>query len=101
VDLFNGISLSGEPLRQYLYDNVDVAQVVNFLAARVLTGDVDCCHKNYYVYRDTNRSGEWQMWPWDVDLSFGRVWTSSMTYWDQTLNFNTSLFTGNNNRLPQ
>jgi len=101
VDLFNGISLSGEPLRQYLYDNVDVAQTVNFLAARVLTGDVDCCHKNYYLYRDTNRSGEWQMWPWDVDLSFGRVWTSAMTYWDQTLNFNTSLFTGNNNRLPQ
>lgn len=101
VDLFNGISLSGEPLRQYLYDNVDVAQVVNFLAARIATGDVDCCHKNYYLYRDTNRSGEWQMWPWDVDLSFGRVWTSSMTYWDQTLNFNTSLFVGNNNRLPQ
>ncbi len=101
VDLFNGISLSGEPLRQYLYDNVDVAQVVNYLAARILTGDVDCCHKNYYFYRDTNRSNEWQMWPWDVDLSFGRVWTSSMTYWDQTLNFNTSLFVGNNNRLPQ
>jgi hypothetical protein len=101
INLFNGISLSGEPLRVYLYDNVDVGQVVNFLAARVLTGDVDCCHKNYYFYRDTNRSGEWQMWPWDVDLSFGRVWTSSMTYWDQTLNFNTSLFTGNNNRMPQ
>ncbi|MCL5280800.1 MAG: CotH kinase family protein [Planctomycetes bacterium] len=101
VDLFNGISLSGEPLRVYLYDNVDVAQVVNFLAARIITGDVDCCHKNYYFYRDTNRSNEWQMWPWDVDLSFGRVWTSSMTYWDQTLNPNTSLFVGNNNRLPQ
>jgi hypothetical protein len=101
IDLFNGISLSGEPLRVYLYDNVDVAQVVNFLAARIITGDVDCCHKNYYLYRDTNRSNEWQMWPWDVDLSFGRVWTSAMTYWDQTLNFNTSLFVGNNNRLPQ
>jgi hypothetical protein len=80
---------------------VDVPQVVNFLAARALTGDTDCCHKNYYFYRDTNRSNEWQMWPWDVDLSFGRVWTSSMTYWDQTLNFNTSLFVGNNNRVPQ
>jgi hypothetical protein len=101
VDLFTGISLSGDALRRYLYDNVDVAQVVDFLAARILTGDVDCCHKNYYFYRDTNRSNEWQMWPWDVDLSFGRVWSSGMTYWDQTLHANTSLFVGNNNRLPQ
>ncbi len=99
--LFNGISLSGEARRQYLYDNVDVAQVVNFLAARVITGDVDCCHKNYYFYRDTNGSNEWQMWPWDVDLSFGRVWTSPLTYWDQRLNAGTSLFVGNNNRMPQ
>jgi hypothetical protein len=101
IDLFTGISLSGEPLRVYLYDNVDIPAVVNFLAARTLTGDTDCCHKNYYFYRDTHRSGEWQMWPWDVDLSFGRVWNSAQTYWNQVLITNTALFTGNNNRLPQ
>lgn len=99
--LYNGINLSGEARRRYLYDNVDVAQVVNFLAARTITGDIDCCHKNYYFYRDTGRSDEWQMWPWDVDLSFGRVWTSSQTYWDQHLITNTALFVGNNNRMPQ
>jgi hypothetical protein len=99
--LYNGVSLSGEARRQYLYDNVDVAQVVDFLAARVITGDVDCCHKNYYLYRDTGQSNEWQMWPWDVDLSFGRVWTGAETYWDQHLIPNTPLFIGDNSRLPQ
>jgi hypothetical protein len=99
--LFTGISLSGEARRQYLYNNVDVAAVVNFLAARTLTGDTDCCHKNYYFYRDTGRSDEWQMWPWDVDLSFGRVWSSPVTYWDQNLHTNTPLFIGSNNRVPQ
>jgi len=98
--LYEGITLSGENRRRYLYDNVDIAQVVNFLAARVLTGDVDCCHKNYYFYRDTGFTNEWQMWPWDVDLSFGRVWNSAQTYWNQVLIPNTGLFTGNNNRLP-
>ena len=98
--LYEGITLSGENRRLYLYDNVDIAQVVNFLAARVLTGDVDCCHKNYYFYRDTGFTNEWQMWPWDVDLSFGRVWNSAQTYWNQVLIPNTGLFTGNNNRLP-
>jgi hypothetical protein len=35
-----------------------------------------------------------------VDLSFGRVWNSSETYWNENLITNTSLFVGNNNRLP-
>ena len=98
--LFEGLSLTGEARRQFLYDNVDVAQVVNFLAARAITGDVDCCHKNYYFYRDTGVTNEWQMWPWDVDLSFGRVWNSSETYWNENLLPNTRLFVGSGNRLP-
>jgi len=40
------------------------------------------------------------MWPWDVDLSFGRVWNSAETYWNENLLPNTSLFVGRNNRLP-
>ena len=101
LNLYNGLSLSGDARRRYVYDNVDVPQVVNFLAARAITGDTDCCHKNYYLYRDTGGSDEWQMWPWDVDLSFGRRWIGSKTYWDQNLIPNTPLFIGNNNRLPQ
>jgi CotH protein/lamin tail-like protein/Ig-like domain-containing protein len=97
--LFNGISLTGEARRRYLYDNMDVAQTVNFLAARIITGDVDCCHKNYYFYRDTGISDEWSMWPWDVDLSFGRVWTGAQTYWQTNLIPNTGLRVGDNNSL--
>jgi hypothetical protein len=35
-----------------------------------------------------------------VDLSFGRVWNSSETYWNENLVPNTGLFVGQNNRLP-
>ncbi|HTG44324.1 MAG TPA: CotH kinase family protein, partial [Verrucomicrobiae bacterium] len=97
--LVNGVNLAGEARRRFLYDNLDVAQVVNFLAARAITGDTDCCHKNYYFYRDSGQSDEWQMWPWDVDLSFGRRWIGSLTYWDQNMIPNTPLFIGDNNRL--
>ena len=101
VALYNGLHLSGEARRRYLYDNVDVAEVVDFLAARIITGDTDCCHKNYYLYRDTGGSNEWQMWPWDVDLSFGRRWISGKNYWDQNLIVDTPLFIGSGNSLPQ
>ncbi len=99
--LYQGLTSSGESRRRYVYDHVNVAQVVNFLAVRTLTGDTDCCHKNYYLYCDTGQTNLWQMWPWDVDLSFGRRWISSLTYWDQNLIANTPLFIGRGNRLPQ
>ena len=30
-----------------------VPETLNYLAANAMTGNDDCCHKNYYVYRDS------------------------------------------------
>ena len=97
--LLNGVLQSGTNRTIFLYDNVDIPQMINMLAARVVTGDQDCCHKNYYLYRDTTGNGEWQAFPWDVDLSFGRRWISSLTYWDDTMVYNTYMPVGDNNGL--
>jgi hypothetical protein len=83
----------------YLWDNVDVPGTMNFLAARILTGDVDCCHKNYYFYRDSDGTGEWLGMPWDVDLSFGRNWNGTSQYWDDTMYPGNGLDVGGGNRL--
>ncbi len=95
--LYNGVNLTGEARRRFAYDNIDIAQTVDYLAGMTIIGNTDCCHKNYYFYRDTGRSGEWVMWPWDVDLSFGRVWTGARTYWEQILNPATPLRIGEGN----
>jgi hypothetical protein len=101
--LIRGISTGTTAARQaYLFDNLDLPVVVNYLAARALTGDTDCCHKNYYLYRDSEGSGEWSGLPWDVDLSFGRVWTCGspcLSYFDETIYTNTALFVGENNTV--
>lgn len=76
----------------WIHDNVDLARMANFLAASFVIGNVDCCHKNYYMYRDTPGTAQWWMMPWDVDLSFGRVWTG--TYFDDTLYPDTGLYLG-------
>jgi hypothetical protein len=120
VALFNGLSLSGQPLINFIFDNVDVPEVVNFLAGHVLQNDEDCCHKNYYFYRDTLGNQEWQMLPWDVDLSFGHTWrddannfcaatapaTPRCYYYDPRIYATncysqTTLGIGANNKLPQ
>ncbi len=106
VDLLAGLKLTGTARANWMFDNLDIPEVVNFLAAKVITADVDCCHKNYYFYRDTDGTGEWQMLPWDVDLSFGRTWNQANTYFDDTMfatnfyNNGDPLFIGGNNSLP-
>ena len=105
VALFNGVSPTVNTTAMgratYLWDNINVPEVVNVMAARVVTGDIDCCGKNYYFYLDTEKTGEWLAIPWDVDLSFGRKATSVNTYWDDAMFPNTSIDVGANNYFFQ
>ena len=61
----------------YAYDNLDLPQTASFFANLAITSDQDVGHKNYYLYRDTEGTGEWSIFPWDVDLSWGRDWVDS------------------------
>lgn len=102
VALFNGLVTGTAAAKAtYMWDNVNVPEVANTMAARIVTGDIDCCHKNYYFYRDSDGTGEWWVMPWDIDLSFGRNWASATTYWQDEMFPNNGLFVGNNNGFLQ
>ena len=58
----------------YAYDNLDLPQTASFFANLAITSNQDVGHKNYYLYRDSEGTGEWSIFPWDVDLSWGRDW---------------------------
>jgi len=98
----NGTGLTGTAGQTFMFDNMDVPEMVNFLAAKIITADVDCCWKNYYLYRDSDGTGEWKAFPWDVDLSFGRVWTCGspcLAYFDETIYTNQYIWVGSGNRV--
>lgn len=78
--------------RTYAYDNVNIAATVNYLVTRQLNSDADHGHKNYYLYRDTNITGEWMPIVWDVDLSQGHQWNGNNNTGGY---FNDSLITDN------
>ena len=67
----SGMQSSGATLENFIFDNVDLPRQLNYLAATVLTQNNDNMAKNYYLYRDTEGSGEWTQIPWDVDLTWG------------------------------
>ena len=56
---------------RFLFDHLNVPQVVNYLAAQIIVQDTDDTRKNFYLYRDTLGSGEWSIFPWDKDFTFG------------------------------
>jgi hypothetical protein len=84
--LINGLNNnSGDALWNYIYDNVNIPMCVNMCAANCVIRNTDMHRKNWYIYRDTGRSDEWAILPWDLDLAHGRKWNGSDAYFDNNL----------------
>lgn len=67
-----GLSLVDDSERErFLMDHVNLPQVIHYLAMTILGPNHDRLSHNYYVYRDTDGTGEWSMFPWDLDRWFG------------------------------
>ena len=96
--LINGISQSVAltDRMKYLYDNVNVPGLVNFLAVHSIILNTDVGHKNYYVYRDTHGTQEWTMLPWDQDLSLGHTFSGNQGYFDDDIHSQAGLQIGYN-----
>ncbi|MHC4090724.1 MAG: CotH kinase family protein [Planctomycetota bacterium] len=72
-DLLDSLdSLAGQARRDYLYDNVDIPEMLNYLAVNCIIHNNDHLAKNYFLYRDTEGTQRWVKHPWDMDLTFGR-----------------------------
>ncbi len=64
-------TLTGDDLKSYLYDNLDVASIINYNAVMaVIRNDDWFTQHNQYQYRNTETTGRWEYLPWDNDNSF-------------------------------
>ena len=99
--LINGLapSQSLTARLRYLYDNVNVAALINCLATHSLILNRDFGHKNFYMFRDSNGTLEWSILPWDQDLSQGHTWTGAQNYFDDDMHSQAALQIGVTNRL--
>ena len=59
----------------YFRDNLNIPEVINYLATMAIMHNNDHVQKNYYLYRDTVGTKRWEMHAWDLDLVFGRNFT--------------------------
>lgn len=97
--LIDGLDLEGEALENYLFDHIDLPSTINYLASLPGIRMTDVQRKNWYLYRDSGKSDEWALLPWDLDLSFGREFSQVDKYFDNALLPNERVFVGGTIRL--
>ena len=74
-DFCNSINnTSGATRHNNIFDRVNLPLVLDYMVGVVLIHQNDHPHKNHYLYRDSDGSGEWCFMPWDHDLTWGSNW---------------------------
>ncbi len=91
-------TLTGSDARIWDFDNLDIADMVNYLAINNVGVSSDFGHKNMYWYRDTLGTGLWSVLPWDQDLSLGHQWDASVSppYFKNDLITDLNIYLGGN-----
>jgi len=68
--------LDDEALVAELPEVLDVPRLMLYLAVMAIIQNQDHIKKNYYLHRYTGAADcRWQMLAWDLDLTFGHLWT--------------------------
>ncbi|MDA7518286.1 lamin tail domain-containing protein, partial [bacterium] len=98
-DLINGLALNGTAYDDFTFDNVNIPMCVNMMAAAAVIRNTDMHRKNWYIYRDSGKSDEWALLPWDLDLSQARYWRSQFNYFSNLLETTGFIETGGASRL--
>ena len=63
--------LSGEAQWNYIQQNFDLTNVVNYFAVNMCVQNWDGFFNNHYVYRDVKPGSKWEIIPWDEDKTWG------------------------------
>ena len=56
--------------REWIFQNVNVPVMVNYMAINSVMRHADSGWYNWYVARDTEGTGRWEMWHWDLNWIF-------------------------------
>lgn len=71
LELIQSLGGGGELARsKFIFDRLDLPQIINYLAINSVVLNQDRCAKNFYSYMDPITL-RWTIFPWDVENAFG------------------------------
>ncbi|WP_210506245.1 lamin tail domain-containing protein [Naasia sp. SYSU D00057] len=59
--------------RAWIYQNVNVPELINYMAINSILRNSDTGPHNWWLARDSEGTQRWEMWHWDLDLTLGRI----------------------------
>lgn len=91
VNVVNGLGKGGSAAAQwqFIQDNFNVEECINYYAVNMCIQNWDGFFNNYYAYRDVEPGGKWEIYPWDEDKTWGEYdgGPSNYDWYDMPLNF--------------
>jgi len=64
-------TLRGAAQWEYIRTHFNVDEFASYFAVSICIQNWDGFWNNYYVYHDTERTGKWEIYPWDLDKTWG------------------------------
>jgi spore coat protein CotH len=71
---------SGEAQWEFIRQNFNVEEFVNYYAVNMCIQNWDGFFNNYFTYHDTGGTGKWEIYPWDEDKTWGDYDGASPNY---------------------
>ena len=56
--------------KQWFEENLNVPELINYMAINSIIRHWDSDWRNWYVARDTEGTGRWELWHWDLNNTF-------------------------------
>jgi len=78
IEEINQVSI--EDYTEFCNEQLDYDQVVNMVACNMVLSNQSTYYHNYYMYRDANGTGKWEMLPWDLDKTLSVYSWRNYTY---------------------
>ncbi len=92
---------SDEALAKDVDKIVAVDDVLVYWATMVLIQNADMVRKNFYLYRGVDGPDQrWRLLPWDMDLSWGHLWTEENDIFEEAIFTDQPLWIGHNTGGP-
>jgi len=74
------VRLSGDQEWRYIRQHFSVDEFATYYAVSQCISNWDGYFNNYFVYHDTGKTGKWEMYPWDMDKTWGDYDGASKNY---------------------
>ena len=72
IDLYSELAARPSAAKtDFVYDEIDIPNAINYLAVTTVVGHWDSSVQNVFLHQDTQDTGRWQLYPWDLSNTWG------------------------------